>query len=578
MDKFSNTLFIMSHVINMIDDSVIIIDINGNVIFINNAAEKLLNIDKDLIFKKPLSYFFKETGLPEVLKTGISQIGQKMKTADKTLITNRYPIKNDQGIIVAAVAIFRDITTQNELQRNIEELNSNKILLETIIDSVQEAISVVDEYGFFKYVNDAYLRISGHTKKQILNQPITKVIPKDEISIHKKVFQTQKPEMDIRYDFGVNHNTVVGNVSPILVNNKFKGTVAVIHNIEKVKQISSVFENAATVISKLNKGKAKYNFEKIACTSKSMKKTIMSAKKVSNTPVTVLLRGESGSGKELLAHSIHNHSKRSNKNFVSVNCAAIPYNLIESVLFGYKEGAFTGAIKGGHTGIFQFCDGGTIFLDEIGELNLETQVKLLRVLQEKEIVKVGDTTPVSVDVRIIAATNAKLEQMVKSNRFRMDLYYRLNVYPINIPSLRERLEDIQIIANEIIQKNNTVFNRKINGLSKKAVKKLLSYSWPGNIRELENIIKRSMLNCDENDNIIEEQHIPQLVNLFDYNENMRYELNSYNGESYKYLFENWEKELIENALRYNNSNKAKTAESLQISLRNLYNKINYYKI
>jgi PAS domain S-box-containing protein len=501
-----------------------------------------------------------------------------MNYRDKYLLTNRLPISNDQGEIIAAVSVFKNVTTQNELRSKIQELNSNNILLETIIDSVQEAISVVDEYGFFKIVNDAYSRVSGRSKEEVIGKPIASVVPEKEISIHRKVFHTHKPEMGIRYDFGVNHDTVVVHVSPLMVDGKFKGTVAVIHNIENVKQITTALDNAANVIDELNKGQAKYTFEGISCVSKMMKETIAVAKRVSKTPVTVLIRGESGTGKELLAHSIHNHSNRKKHRFISVNCAAIPYNLIESVLFGYKEGAFTGAIKGGHTGIFETCDKGTVFLDEIGELNMETQVKLLRVLQEKEIVKVGDTTPKSVNVRIIAATNANLEEMVFNNRFRKDLYYRLNVIPIHIPNLKERSQDIPGIVQEILRKKNTLLDANIKGISDKAIKKLMLYSWPGNIRELENIITRSMLSCNENEEMISEDCIPFLTNPLDDTNITNCDNTEYNGESYRYLFENWERDLIKNVMLHYEGNKKKAAESLQISLKSLYNKLNYYKI
>lgn len=208
---------------------------------------------------------------------------------------------------------------------------------------------------------------------------------------------------------------------------------------------------------------------------------------------TVLIRGESGTGKELFARAIHMESFRSGKPFVPINCAAFPENLLESELFGYVEGAFTGASKGGKTGLIEYAHNGTLFLDEIGELSPRLQVKLLRVLQEGQVRKIGDSKEHPVDVRIIAATNRNLEDMMKLGTFREDLYYRLNVVPIFIPPLRQRKEDIPILGRHLINKFNSRLNKRVESISEEALDKLMAYHWPGNIRELENVLERAMI-------------------------------------------------------------------------------------
>lgn len=238
--------------------------------------------------------------------------------------------------------------------------------------------------------------------------------------------------------------------------------------------------------------KLNHNFEEIISKSKAFKKVLKDIQQVSQTNATVLIHGESGTGKELLARAVHNLSDRKDKALVKVNCAALPANLIESELFGHKKGAFTGAVMD-KPGRFQLADKGSIFLDEIGELPLELQAKLLRVLQEGEFEVLGDTKTQKVDVRVIAATNVDLLKASRSGEFREDLYYRLNVFPITVPPLRDRKEDISLLAQHFILKHSTRLGRETQSLTKAGLAKLLKYDWPGNVRELENIIERSII-------------------------------------------------------------------------------------
>ncbi|GAF94073.1 unnamed protein product, partial [marine sediment metagenome] len=258
---------------------------------------------------------------------------------------------------------------------------------------------------------------------------------------------------------------------------------------------------------------SKYTFEDIIGKSRGMIIAKEQAKKAAQTPATVLLQGESGTGKELFAHAIHHVSKRKNQQFIRVNCSALVDTLLESELFGYEGGSFTGAKKTGKKGLFEEADKGTIFLDEIGVMSLNLQAKLLRVLQEKEIIRVGGRSPINVDVRIISATNIDLKNAVKEGRFRDDLFYRLYVIPIYIPTLRERKEDMSLLVNNLIRKFNQDFGRNIKGVSPEALNILSDYSWPGNVRELENVIERAVINMKLSEEIISPKHIPALTEL-----------------------------------------------------------------
>jgi transcriptional regulator with GAF, ATPase, and Fis domain len=239
-----------------------------------------------------------------------------------------------------------------------------------------------------------------------------------------------------------------------------------------------------------------HNFEEIVGRSPALQTVLSHVRRVASTDASVLIQGESGTGKELIARAIHSASKRHDKPLIKVNCAALPTSLVESELFGHEKGAFTGAIAK-RIGRFELADGGTIFLDEIGEIPLEVQVKLLRVLQEQEFDRVGGKAPIRVDVRVIAATNRKLLQEVADKNFREDLYYRLNVFPLQIPPLRERVEDIPLLVYFLMEKFASRIGKRMQGISAPSMRRLQAYRWPGNIRELENVIERAIILADD---------------------------------------------------------------------------------
>jgi len=305
----------------------------------------------------------------------------------------------------------------------------------------------------------------------------------------------------------------------------------------------------------------RFNFEEIIGKSNSINRVLEMIKNVASTPATVLITGESGTGKELIARAIHKNSLRKDGPFVVVNCAAFSLNLLESELFGHEKGAFTGAISR-RIGRFEMANGGTIFLDEIGEMDLSIQTKLLRVLQEKEFERVGSSKTIKVDARILTATNKDLKREVKEGRFREDLFYRINVFNIDIPPLRERKEDIPLLVEHFINKYNKILNKRVKKVSAKAMDFLIDYNYPGNIRELENIIERSIIMAK--DEIIDENYF--------------YFIEQERKFEKKGTLKDVEKELIIKYLIQNKGNRTKTAESLGISRRSLQNKIKEYQI
>jgi transcriptional regulator with PAS, ATPase and Fis domain len=331
---------------------------------------------------------------------------------------------------------------------------------------------------------------------------------------------------------------------------------------------------AKTLIRHLH---ARYTWGDIIGISPAMVSAKDQARRAAETPATVLLRGESGTGKELFAHAIHNASTRQKGQFVRVNCAALSENLLESELFGYVEGAFTGALKGGKKGLFEEANNGTIFLDEIGEISLSLQRKLLRVLQEREIVRVGSTMPIPVDVRVITATNINLEQKVKDGTFKGDLYYRLNVLPIAIPPLRTREEDIPRLVEHIIFRLNQEFGRQVMGMAPEAVAELVKYPWPGNVRELENVLGRAMINMRPQERVIDTQHLP-LLECEKINEAFLALEQTAVVRPLADVVADAERAAINRALAESGGNREKAAKLLDVALRNFYYKIKKYGI
>lgn len=567
-------------IINSTHDAMIAVDEFGIITLFNKAAEKLTKINSENALGKHVDDVIESTRLPFILKTGASELNRRQPLGEIEIITNRMPVINENGAVVGAIAVFRDITDIVVLAEEITDLKEIRGMLEAIFDATQDAISVVNQDGIGVLINPAYTRVTGFTESDVVGKPCTIDITEDD-SVHLKVLETKKPVKNARIRVGINKKEVIVDAAPIIVKDELVGSVAVIHDLSEIMDLTKELNQAKRIIRNLE---ARYTFDDIKGSHKSIREAIEKAKLAANTPATVIIRGESGTGKELIAHAIHNASPRKYSQFVRVNCAAINENLLESELFGYKEGAFTGALKGGKVGLFEMADGGTIFLDEIAEVNLNFQAKLLRVLQEKEILRVGDTKPKPIDIRVISATNVDLEKAVEDKKFRKDLYYRLNVLPIKMPALRDHLGDIEELVHLMINKYNQEYGRNVVDVSKEVIQILEQYDWPGNIRELENFIGRAMINIKLGEKIIEIKHIPTLLNTESIIEDQKRTSVAMNLDehdlttSLSEVVEVVEKQFIEKRLKENDFNRTETAKSLGISLRSLYYKIEKYRI
>ncbi len=554
-------------------DAMIAVDTKGIITIFNKSAERLTGHKAIEVMGKNVEQVIEHTRLPIILKTGKSELNQQQPLNNITIITNRMPVFDDAGEIVGAIAVFRDISELIELADKITNLSEIRETLEATINATQDAISVVDEKGIGILINPAYTRMTGYTEKDVLGKDCTFDLAEGE-SVHKEVIKTGKPVKGKRLKVGLNKKEVIAEAAPIIVKGVLKGSVAIIHDLTEINEIYERLDQAKQIIRSLE---AKYTFEDIIGDSEILKNAMEKARIAADTPATVIIRGESGTGKELFAHAIHNASSRKYAQFVRVNCAAINENLLESELFGYEEGAFTGASKGGKVGLFEKANGGTIFLDEIGELSLNTQAKLLRVLQEKEVLKVGSNKPIPIDVRIISATNVDLEKAIVEKRFRQDLYYRLNVVPIDIPALRRHKEDIPALVKHLISKYNQEYGRNVSDISKEALEKIMAYQWVGNVRELENFIGRTMINIKMHEHLITIKHLPALLSnhqevleeiVLSKTELPNLELN----------VRSFERQWISRVISEHAGNRERAAKALGISLRSLYYKIKQLEI
>ncbi len=557
-------------VVENINEAVIAIDKNGLLIVINKMAEYSLGISADKDIAKHVEIVVPETNMLRIIKTGKDELSQRFLANGREFITSRIAIITE-GKVEGAIAIFRDVTDHKKMQKKLTEDGVYIDILDTMMSTLNECVVVIDEKGIITMMSNAYKEFLGCINPE--GKFVEDIIENTRMN---KIIQIGNVEIgDVQY---VKGSKMIAMRVPLKKDGKVVGAVGKImfKDINDFYTLSKKLNNLEKEIefykNQLGKErKAKYSIENIIGESAKIEEVKSIAERVAKTSSNVLITGDSGTGKELFAHAIHNASKRQLSPFVKVNCAAIPAELMEAEFFGYEEGAFTGAKKGGKIGKFELANGGTIFLDEIGDMPVEMQVKLLRVIQEREIERVGGNVLKKIDVRIIAATNKNIEDTIKEGKFREDLYYRLNVMKIILPSLRERKDDIPMLANSLRIKIANRLGIYVEGISKKALECLVNYDWPGNIRELENVIERAV-NLLDSDLLIKLEHLPERLTKHKFK---RY---TSEGKLLKEVVEEVEKEIILECLKKTNWNKNRSAQLLGISRAGLYKKIEEYKL
>ncbi|WP_338781660.1 sigma 54-interacting transcriptional regulator [Metabacillus sp. FJAT-52054] len=456
--------------------------------------------------------------------------------------------------------------------------------LEEVINLAAECTVVVDHNGIILYINNAYCEFLHVSAEESIGKPVQDIIENSRMQI---VAKSGKAEVASIHP--INGSEMVANRYPLFVGGELVGAVGTVM-FRNPKEWLDYSRKLQPLMEELNYYKnrfekelhSKYHFGDLIGESGKFREAKILAERVSDSHSAVLLLGESGTGKELFAHAIHHSSGRRYAPFMRLNCASIPEHLFESEIFGYEEGSFTGAKKGGKKGKFELANKGTIFLDEIGDLPLQMQSKLLRVLQEKEIERIGGRAPVRIDVRIIAATHRNLEEMVEKGLFRQDLYYRLNVIKIDIPSLRERREDIAPVSAVLLRKLEGKFHRQGLELSEEATRYLEQHSWPGNIRELENVLERAVNVLDGP--IILPKHLPLYLRGEERPVSSSPPDSSFFPEQPFQIIPlretvlQAEKLAIINAIKKTEGNKVEAAKLLEIGKTSLYDKCKQYSI
>ncbi|MCH4888501.1 PAS domain-containing protein [Acidaminobacter sp. JC074] len=561
-------------VLSRMNDACIIIDTKGMIVSVNQRAEALLELKKEFYISKRIDEVIENTELIRVVETGSEEINVRFSYRDRHFFVDRLPVIQN-GKIEGAIAIFHDMTRIVDLHKQSEEDKMYIETLDTILDTCSEQVVLIDENAKITMMSESYKRHLGVDNPE--GKFVWEVIENTRLHI---ILETGESEIgDIQRIGG---RRMIAMRIPVKKDGKVIGAIGrvMFNDISELKHLSkksSVLEDEMQLINPEKARTGKYTFDSLIGESDKISKVKRLAGRAANTDSNVLITGESGTGKEVFVHAIHNASLRRNKPFIKINCAAIPSELLESELFGYEEGAFTGAKRGGKLGKVQMADGGTLLLDEIGDMPLDMQAKLLRVLQEKEVERIGGEGTVKVDVRIMASTNKDLYIMVQNKEFRQDLFYRLNVMNLMLPPLRERAEDIPALSKELCYSIANRLGIHVNGISDQVLSSFVAYDWPGNIRELENVIERA-INLLDLDSIIRPEHLPEhmqskrkLIVSSD-------KLSSISSYNLKKRVEALEKELIESCLNDVGFNKNQAAKILNISRVSLYKKIEQYNI
>lgn len=494
-------------ILDALPSGVLAIDREGTIILFNSAAARLLGVSKERALGARLLEIVPNSGLVNVLRTGEAEVGRRQQIGARTVLTNRSPIFSG-GVLIGAVSIFQDITEMEKISR---ELDSTKVLvhtLEEVLAGSGEWMVVVDASGAITMISEGYAEFLGTTVEEAVGRHVTEVIENTRMHIVAKTATAEMGEAQT-----IRGRAVIVNRIPLRDGGRVVGAYGrvVFKDVEQLRELAAKMNLLESKVRYYEEELthlrgARYTFDSIVGSGSAIRAAKEEAHRASRTDSTVLLRGETGTGKELFAHAIHAAGPRRSGPFIKLNCAAVPADLLESELFGYEEGAFTGARKGGKPGKFEMAQGGTLFLDEIGDMPVSMQAKLLRVLQEREVERVGGTSVRRVDIRVIAATARNVEELVGEGKFRADLYYRVNVIPIRIPPLRERREDVAEIAQHILARLAAESGEPPRRLGQDTLGILESYAWPGNVRELRNVLERAVAMA--HGDVIRPGHLP----------------------------------------------------------------------
>lgn len=557
-------------------DGIIAVNRDNKIIVFNDAACRLTGYKTSDVISNQIDFIFPvqseiENIILHSLSTGeiLSNVSMTIRRVDRNdlpVTASITPLTQPSQGVIGILIVFRNtletLSLYNALEEKSKEIIEEKNKLETIFNSLLEGTFTVNTNWEITSFNRAAEKITGFSVKEALGKKYWEIIPSED----------GKEDSQLK-EFIADHHPALLRETVII--RKDNSRVPVRINSAPLQDISGAkigrvvtFEDISVVKNLSDHIDERFHFKNIIGRSKPMLNVFNLMQNVINTDSTVLITGESGTGKEVIARSIHLNSDKKSKPFIAVNCTAFAETLLESELFGHEKGAFTGAIRT-KPGRFELAEDGTLFLDEIGDVPLSVQVKLLRVLENRQFERVGGTIPIQFKARIISATHRDLEKEIKEGRFRDDLYYRINVINIHLPSLMERKDDIPGLVTHFMNNFNSRFKKDIHYISPNALKILMNYKWPGNIRELENVIEHAFVVC--NSDAIRTEHLP---------ERLRALKEKFIGKdeniSVDKPLENAEKKLIETTLQKCNGSRIQAAEVLGINKTTLWRKMKKY--
>ncbi|MGG1789045.1 sigma 54-interacting transcriptional regulator [Bacillus mycoides] len=506
---------ILKIILTSIPMGIFVVDREKKIVNCNESGLKMIKSTPEKVMNVPAELIFNGEHINNVFTKGKTILNQLQITNEMGVLVDYSPIPNFDQSIEGMVIIVQDLPMVEDMAMEIEYIKDLNKDLHAILSSIYDEILVVNHKGeLIRYSETVINDFWGSNLKDLLGKNLLDLEKKGLFSpsVTRLVLEKQKKVSVVQETKSGRKILAVGNPvfnengelhRIIIASRDITEATRLKTELHEIKKISEQYKK------ELDDFKNKDRFlKKLIYCSPKMEQIINQAKKIADFSSNVLISGESGVGKEVIAQAIHQLGNRSSKPFLKLNCGAIPETLLESELFGYTKGAFTGADKNGKEGYFKRADQGVLFLDEIGEMPLHLQVKLLRVLQEQEVIPIGSTTPMKINVQIIAATNKSLEKMVESGTFREDLFYRLNVIPLRVPSLRERMEDVPVLAFHFLQQLNEKYNKNYH-LTPDALNLLEFYSWPGNVRELQNMIERLVVSAD--DPVIEAEFVSKFL-------------------------------------------------------------------
>jgi len=506
---------ILKIILTSIPMGIFVVNREKKIVNCNESGLKMIKSTPEKVMNVPAELIFNGEHINNVFTKGKTILNQLQITNEMGVLVDYSPIPNFDQSIEGMVIIVQDLPMVEDMAMEIEYIKDLNKDLHAILSSIYDEILVVNHKGeLIRYSETVINDFWGSNLKDLLGKNLLDLEKKGLFSpsVTRLVLEKQKKVSVVQETKSGRKILAVGNPvfnedgelhRIIIASRDITEATRLKTELHEIKKISEQYKK------ELDDFKNKDRFlKKLIYCSPKMEQIINQAKKIADFSSNVLISGESGVGKEVIAQAIHQLGNRSSKPFLKLNCGAIPETLLESELFGYTKGAFTGADKNGKEGYFKRADQGILFLDEIGEMPLHLQVKLLRVLQEQEVIPIGSTTPMKINVQIIAATNKSLEKMVESGTFREDLFYRLNVIPLRVPSLRERMEDVPVLAFHFLQQLNEKYNKNYH-LTPDALNLLEFYSWPGNVRELQNMIERLVVSAD--DPVIEAEFVSKFL-------------------------------------------------------------------